>query len=395
MLNAGQSVVVLMVINRCMGLNASGIYSIAFATGNLFLYLGNYGVRNVQVSDLEEQNSLSDYVWHRALTVFLMAAAAAVFCMYCFGSGRYSAQKTIVVALMCLLKCTDCVEEVFEGRLQQRGRLDLAGKLMTIRLLVSIGGMILVILLTKDLILSTSAAILLAGISIAVMLRAYAPHWLSPEGKRVQAGHILGLMKSCFPVCLSNFLAFYMINAPKYAIDALMEETEQARYNFIAMPVFVIQLLGMFVYQPVLVRMTLDWQKNDRKAFAGQLRKIVIWIGAITAVCLAGAWLAGVPVLSILYATDLSDLKTELMMILAGGAFLALNAFLCAVLTIIRRQRVIPAVYIAGALSCLLLVRPMTASMGILGGVLGFDLTTALTAVLLSALVLREIHGMR
>lgn len=391
-LNAGQSVIVLMVITRCMGLAAAGVYSIAFATGNLFLYLGNYGVRNVQVSDLEEKYSFPDYILHRMLTVFLMAAVSAVFCLYAWKSGRYSGDKTIVVALMCLLKCTDCVEEVFEGRLQQRGRLDLAGKLMTVRLVVSVGGMILTVMLTKALIPATAAAVVLAAAAIAVMLAGYYPYWAPVPGSTAGKEHILALMKVCFPVCLSNFLTFYMINAPKYAIDALMNETEQARYNFIAMPVFVIQLLGMFVYQPVLVHMTIDWQKGDTKAFRGELVRIILWIGGIAAVCLAGAWAAGIPALSILYATDLSDLKAELMMILIGGAFLALNAFLCAVLTIIRRQGMIPAVYILGALSCLVIVRPLTASMGIAGGVLGFDLTTALASLLLSILVMREIH---
>jgi hypothetical protein len=40
-LNAGQSVLVLAVLTRVLGLAAAGIYSIAFATGNLFLYWGS------------------------------------------------------------------------------------------------------------------------------------------------------------------------------------------------------------------------------------------------------------------------------------------------------------------------------------------------------------------
>ena len=36
-LNAGQSVLILMVITRTAGLAAAGVFSIAYATGNLFL----------------------------------------------------------------------------------------------------------------------------------------------------------------------------------------------------------------------------------------------------------------------------------------------------------------------------------------------------------------------
>ena len=78
MLNAGQSVLVLIIVTRVCGLEAAGLYSIAFATGNLFMYLGNYGVRNYQVSDVDEKFPFRSYILHRLLTVALMLLAAAV-----------------------------------------------------------------------------------------------------------------------------------------------------------------------------------------------------------------------------------------------------------------------------------------------------------------------------
>ena len=294
MLNAGQSVLVLIIVTRVCGLEAAGLYSIAFATGNLFMYLGNYGVRNYQVSDVDEKFPFRSYILHRLLTVALMLLAAAVYCAYSLLRGAYSPAKTMTVAAMCLLKAIDCLEEVLEGRLHQRGRLDLAGKMMTVRLLVSIGGMLAVLVATGNLLTATNAAIILAAAAVILMAAACrrtllplqpAPELVADVGN---AGAVPGaaaknrgaatspaaasaavsaarrgalrdaavLMRVCFPVCAANFLSFYLINAPKYAIDAAMNETAQAQYNFIAMPVFVIQLLGMFVYQPVLVRMT-------------------------------------------------------------------------------------------------------------------------------------------
>ena len=388
-LNAGQSVLVLMVMNRVMGLQASGLYSIAFATANMFLYLGNYGVRNVQVSDLQEQYSFSDYALHRVLTVSMMAGASAVFCLWNYAAGSYSANKILIVALMCLLKCVDAIEEVFEGRLQQKGRLDLAGIMMSIRLVVSIAGMIVLILVLRNLAAATGGAVVLAGTVVVLFLYVRREDWRPDSPKAPQIPHIMELMKICFPVCAANFLSFYMINAPKYAIDAILDESAQARYNFIAMPVFVIQLLGMFIYQPVLVQMTVQWQTQDRKAFIGSIRRILVMIAAIAAVCLAGAYLAGIPVLSLLYANDLTDLKGALLLILFGGVFLALNAFLSAVLTIIRKQNAIPLVYAAGAVLCFVFVRPLTGAFGILGGVEGFVITTTMVSLILGVLVHR------
>lgn len=382
-LNAGQSVLVLMVITRVLGLTAAGVYSIAFATGNLFLYLGEYGVRNVQVSDLTEQYPFRDYLAHRVLTVFLMLALGACCCVFSYGRGTYSLEKSLTVFAMCLLKAVDCIEEVYEGRLHQRGRLDLAGKVMTVRLVVSIGGMLAAAVLFHSLLIATDIAAALAAVSAFCMLFCYRKEVAFTPGL-VSRRNVGALMRVCFPVCAANFLQFYLINAPKYAIDAAMEETVQAQYNFIAMPVFVIQLLGMFLYQPVLGRMSAAAANGDRRALLSDIRKIVLGILVIAAVCLAGAWVLGIPVLSLLYATDLSSFRSELMWILVGGIFLALSGFLCAVLTILRRQSAILVIYAAGAVLSLILTGQMVRSSGILGAVRSFVSIMALVFVLLA-----------
>ena len=423
MLNAGQSVLVLIIVTRVCGLEAAGLYSIAFATGNLFMYLGNYGVRNYQVSDVDEKFPFRSYVLHRLLTVALMLLVAAVYCTYSLLRGGYSSAKTMTVAAMCLLKAIDCLEEVLEGRLHQRGRLDLAGKMMTVRLLISIGGMLAVLVATRNLLTATNAAIILAAAAVILMAAACrrtllplqpAPELVADVGnagaapgaaaknrgaatspaaasaavsaaRRGALRDAAVLMRVCFPVCAANFLSFYLINAPKYAIDAAMNETAQAQYNFIAMPVFVIQLLGMFVYQPVLVRMTLSWNRADKKGFLRDFLRITAGLLIIAALCLGGAYVLGIPVLSALYATDLSALKPELLLILAGGVFLAMNGFYSAVLTLMREQNRIPFMYLAGAVLSLILTPHFVEISGIMGAVISFVLIMAIVCALLSA----------
>ncbi len=410
MLNAGQSVLVLIIVTRVCGLEAAGLYSIAFATGNLFMYLGNYGVRNYQVSDVDEKFPFRSYILHRLLTVALMLLAAAVYCTYSLLRGAYSPAKTMTVAAMCLLKAIDCLEEVLEGRLHQRGRLDLAGKMMTVRLLISIGGMLAVLVATGNLLTATNTAIILAAAAVILMAaacrRTLLPLQPAPGAAAKNRGAATSpaaasaavsaarrgalrdaavLMRVCFPVCAANFLSFYLINAPKYAIDAAMNETAQAQYNFIAMPVFVIQLLGMFVYQPVLVRMTLSWNRADKKGFLRDFLRITAGLLIIAALCLGGAYVLGIPVLSALYATDLSALKPELLLILAGGVFLAMNGFYSAVLTLMREQNRIPFMYLAGAVLSLILTPHFVEISGIMGAVISFVLIMAIVCALLSA----------
>ena len=383
-LNAGQSVFLLIVITRVCGLEAAGIFSIAFATGNLFLYLGNYGVRNYQVSDLSEKYSFHDYLRHRLCTVLLMLAAAAVYTAWSAKTGNYSNYKTSCVLAMCVCKAVDCLEEVFEGRYQQKGRLDRSGKLVTFRLLVSIGGMIAVLLVTRDLLTAVWWGVFLAAAASALIIWRYR-ETAAFERTAFSFSGIAGLMRECFPVCAANFLSFYLINEPKYAIDAAMDETAQACYNFIAMPVFVIQLLNMFLYQPMLIRMTASWENGRKEEFLGYFGRICGALALISAPILLAAWILGIPVLSWLYATDLSALRTELLLIMTGGIFLAFNGFYCAVLTIMRRQREIPLTYLAGAVLSLVSTPVMVRESGIVGAVLSFVLVMAAVTVLLTA----------
>lgn len=383
-LNAGQSVFLLIVITRVCGLEAAGIFSIAFATGNLFLYLGNYGVRNYQVSDLSEKYSFHDYLRHRLCTVLLMLAAAAVYTAWSAKTGNYSNYKTSCVLAMCVCKAVDCLEEVFEGRYQQKGRLDRSGKLVTFRLLVSIGGMIAVLLVTRDLLTAVWWGVFLAAAASALIIWRYR-ETAAFERTAFSFSGIAGLMRECFPVCAAHFLSFYLINEPKYAIDAAMDETAQACYNFIAMPVFVIQLLNMFLYQPMLIRMTASWENGRRKEFLGYFGRICGALALISAPILLAAWIFGIPVLSWLYATDLSALRTELLLIMTGGIFLAFNGFYCAVLTIMRKQREIPLTYLAGAVLSLVSTPVMVRESGIVGAVLSFVLVMAAVTVLLTA----------
>ena len=377
-----------MVITRIGGLYAAGVFSIAFATGNLLLNLGNYGVRNYQISDVRERCAFRDYLWHRVCTASLMIAAAAAYFVYCLTVKDYAPYKAQVVLAMCLLKTVDVAEEVFDGRLQQRGRLDLAGKIITARLAVTIAVMVTVLAATGDLLAAVLAAAGGAALTSGLCLWGVRRQLAFSFG-RFRTDRVGRIFAACFPVCAANFLSFYLTNSPKYAIDSLMDETAQAQYNFVAMPVFVIGLLNLFLYQPILVRMTLTWNERDRNGFFRLFARILAGLAAIAAAVLAVGWLWGIPVLSALYATDLAALRGELMMLLLGGAVLAYDGFLCAVLTITRSQRVIPLVYLAGAGLALFAVPHMVAAAGIFGAAAAYTALMTMIAVLLTALFAR------
>ena len=89
----------------------------------------------------------------------------------------------------------------------------------------------------------------------------------------------------------------------------------------------------------MLYQMSVLWNQRHLKRF---VFKTVIQTGIvalITLACLVGAYLLGIPVLSLIYNTDLSPYKMELLVLLLGGGFLGISGLLNAVITIIRGQK--------------------------------------------------------
>lgn len=356
LLNAFQSVIMLIVLSHVCDPVQAGVFTIAYANANLFLNLGKYGVRNFQVSDVDEKYDFRAYHAARVVSALAMVVCGVAWSVWSALGVGYTLDKFLVMVMMVLFKAIDAYEDVFHGNYQQHGRLDVGAKVLTLRMasmIVVFAGLIVV---TRDLLLSlTAATVFTALFFVAETLwarRAFELPVQRSESPASSSAGAWGLLKECFPVFLATFLLFYIGNAPKYAIDAVMDDVAQAQYGYIAMPVFVVGLLAGFIYNPIIASLADDWAEGRRDAFARRFALQALIIGGITLVCIAGAWLLGVPVLNLLYNTELAPYKTDLLVLLAGGGFLAMATLFTTGLTIIRWQnKLIPGYVIVAALA--------------------------------------------
>lgn len=338
MLMAFQSVIMLMILTRTLGLVEAGIFTIAYANANLFLTIGKYGMRYFQVSDVKNQFTFAEYRVSRVVTSLGMLGVSAAYTLYASVSNGYTMEKTQVIIWMCLFKVVDGIEDVYNGLYQRKNRLDVASKMLTLRMIFTIAVFGLGLIIVRDLLLALIIATIFTTILLILFIRwTYGGFSIGKE--RIEKKNIFLLLKVCFPLFAGSFLSFYIGNAPKYAIDAILTDELQACYGFIAMPVFVIGLLNNFIFNPMLFRMSMLWNEKKVKEFVYRTVMQTGVVAIITIVCMLGAWLLGIPVLSWMYNTDLTPYKTELLILLLGGGFLGLSGLLNAVITIIRYQK--------------------------------------------------------
>lgn len=352
LVNAFQSVFILMVLTRTLNIEMAGIFTIAWAIANLMITIGKYGVRNYQVTDLKEKYSFNDYLSHRVIVSFFMIVVTIVYVVYTAYANTYNLNKTIIILLMCYLKLIDAVEDVFHGMYQQHNRLDIAGKCLTIRLILSTISLCLFSIIVKDLMISSVITCILTTIIFIYLLRiSYSPFELPQI--HLNYSQSFNLLKDCFPIFAGAFLSFYILNAPKYAIDALLSSELQAYYGFISMPVFVIGLLNNFIFQPILTTIAQSFETKNKKIFNKLVKKQIIIIVFLTIIVTVGAYIMGIPVLSILYNSNLTPYKLDLIILMIGGGILAYVGFLTTIITLMRRQNIILCGYVIMSLLAL------------------------------------------
>ncbi len=366
MILAFQSVLILVFLTHTAGIAEAGIFTLAYANANLLLNIGKFGMRNFQVTDVTAAYTFREYRASRMVTCMVMLAVSLIYAVAAWRGG-YSFEKSLIMFFMALFRMPDAIEDVYAAQLQKKGRLDAASKAMTFRLVSALLVFLAGTLVTEKLLPSLTMAVCWTDLVLYAEIKVFDERAEGSQGRRGLFRRAAGICLECFPLFAGDFLSFYITAAPRYAIDACLGDTVQAQYGFIFMPVFVISLLNGFWFHPMLHRLSQAWEEGKTEIFFRNIRIQTVRIAAITAVCMAGAWICGIPVLSLLYNTDLSPYRGQLMILLAGGGFCAGCALLGAVITIMRKQKWMLYGYAAAALLALLFAEKCVRMTGITG----------------------------
>ena len=338
MIDASQSILFLSLITRICGLQDAGIFSISYSISILMLTISRYGMRNYQVTDVKEKYSFEVYFSSRIVTTLAMMLASIAKVIFHYIYKDFSVYKSLVVLLVCTLKSVDGIEDVFHARLQQKKRLADAAKAKTIRLLLTLIVQMVSLYVIRNLVGAISLSILVSVLFLFFSLRGICDKEMLSD-LRFQYSGIKELLYVCFPLFGARFLSIYISNIPKYSIDAQMDDVVQACYGFIFTPVYIVNVVGQFIFQPVLVQMAESWTFMRFKEYLRIIRKLIAVVIVLTVAGIGGCYIFGIPFLSWFYHADLSLYKTELMLLMLAGGFLATVTIWNMCLTIMRNQK--------------------------------------------------------
>ncbi len=391
---ATQSAFLLMVITRTTGLDDAGVFSIAYAIASLIYYVGEFGVRKYQITDVNEKFSFRDYHTHRVITCVIAILCGAGYALKGLITGQYDTFKFIVIIIICVVKTFEAYCDAFFARYQQKKRLDVAAKASAYRIVLPMVICMISLVVTRNMLLSMIIWMVLTAFATATSFLLVAPEFCKVEF-RIDTKKLIQITRECFPLFAGSFLLLYVGNAPKYAIDACLDDKTQACFNFIFMPVFAIGMLANFIFNPILVQLAEYWKTGNRKAFRRIVVRQMCVIAGITLLAVAVALTIGCPVLGMIFSADLKGNEMSLTILMVGGGMLALANFFIVVVTVVRGQKYLLIGYAVAAGSAMLFSNYFVRTYGLIGAAVLYTTLMTITSIIFAIILLMCIRKER
>ncbi len=371
--------IVTMVSTQVVGVEQAGMISMAFVVAILLMFLGNFGVRTYQASDLEHEHSFLDYQANRLVTCALMLIAGLGYCTL----RGYDTEMFNISMAVILYKGVDALADVYEGRLQQQDKLYLAGISQTIRSVLAI------VVFSIVLVVSHNSVAACCGMAIAAAITFVVITWPlalleTPKSRAFNMKSFVKLFKMAAPLFVAIFFFNVIENMPKFAMEGALPYDNQLYYNALYFPAQMILISAQLVYKPLLVRMASVWQDSSKRR---KFDLILFGIIAVIVVITVLVWLVmfwfGLSIMNLLYGIDFYPYRGLLGLMLITGGITAAIDFLYQMITIMRRQKDVVVLFCMTFIFSLFIPALLVQYSGLEGAVLSYVIIEAILFVLL------------
>ncbi len=367
------------------GAEDAGKFAMAFVTGTLIMIAAGYGVRNYQVSDIDEEVSFSSYQVNRWICGILALMLGLAYNSF---RGYDPTMGTICLGVY-IYKTVDGIADVYEGRLQQADKLYLAGMSQALRSTAVVAAFSLVLFITHSM---AWAAMAMGIIAVASLVLVSAPLALleTEKSRSVRLREVFSVFKQCAPLFAAMFLFNLIESCPKFVMEGALPYKNQLYFNALFFPAQGILLSAGFIYKPQLLRLSNIWASpRKRRKFDLIIVAMLALIAVITVVMVAFMAGPGVPLLSMMYGLDFERYRAlAYLMVIAGGASAGVD-FLYAIVGVLRHAQDIIKIYLLCFVASAILPLILVNLLGLTGAVISY---LAVMVALLILLVLEYIR---
>lgn len=381
---AAISVFLLNIVSRLLSDSVSDTFSFAQTIGNQLIVIGLFQVRNYQATDIKEKYSFSAYFGTRIFTCLMMMLGTVI---YIFFKGDDS-YKSNVIFLLCLYRATDAFSDVYQGLFQQKTRMDIAGKSLFYRNCLVAIVFFLGLVFTKDLLITLSLVCLVSALFIVGYDIRIGRYFEKVRIKGICFSKIYQLILESSPLFINGFLQLHIYSQSRYSIDEMLklglaQTGMQKDFNILFMPAFVMNLM-MFFLRPMITQMAVYEMRQDMKSLNKLRNKILLILLLFAIIVLTASGFIGLPIISLVFGTDLTQYQVPFMILMLGGVISAYATVFDNILIVLRQQKLLIISYFSAFIVSILTSNYLVRQYHILGASISFLL--AMTVWLLLTL---------
>lgn len=371
--NAFNSLFFMIAVTRINGVDNAGIFTIAFSTACIIYIVGVYAGRIYQVTEPDKSITDKEYIINRIITTVAMLILVILFSVI----RGYDIFKSTVFLLLTTYKALEAFSDVIYGILQKNEKLDIAGKSLFFKSLISVIAFVAIDLITKNMIVSIISIIL---VSLLILIFYDLKNGIKYINLKlpVKKENIIKIFKAGFFTFAISFLGMYVLNAPKYAIDSYLENNYQTIFGIIVMPATVIGLVAQFLIHPYLNQIVALYEEKNLKGLNKLALKLIIYILGVGVISSILAYFLGTQVLGLIYGLDLSAYRLGLLIIIIASTLYTIGVIYSSILTTVRETFSQFIIYIVMSIFAYIVANACTRTGQINGAVISYFLIMAM-----------------
>lgn len=363
----------------------AGVLSIAMSVSATFQTVALFGIRNYQVSDVEERYSNTCYVGFRVITCGVALVGCVLFSLI----AGYVGETFVSILLFMLFRLSENFSDVLHGIAQKHDRLDIAGKSFAVKGIFVLAIFLAVFGMSRSL-LASLGAMALFSCAVTFLYDARAVLRVSAFGLSPKGSPWLALARETAPLCVYFFLYAAITTVPKLILERQCGEEVLGAYSSIFAPALLIQAAIAYVYTPFAQIFAAHRASGDRGAFLRLFGKISGVIGAVSAVMLVLAHFLGEWGLRLIFGERILPYVGFLAPILVAITLLSFFGFLCMLAVVLRRFLWLLVSCGVGFLLCVVLTAPFIRAFDVNGTSYSLCVAMLVASVILLVEIARQ-----
>lgn len=308
----------------------AGVLSIAMSVSATFQTVAMFGIRNYQISDVDNKYSDTSYVSFRVITCTVALLGCVIFAVAC----GYLGEQLLAVLLFMLFRLSENFSDVLHGIAQKNDRLDIAGKSFAVKGIGSLAVFIVAFKLSDSLCVGLLAMTLLSWLCTVIYDIVVVRRLAQFKIKINKA--CFGMAKETLPLCIYLFANSAISTLPKLILEQKLGGEVLGIYSSIFAPALIIAAAAAYLYTPFVPYFADAHAKGDTRTFMRTFVKIIIAIAAVAVITVVAAIFLGDFALKILFGEKILAHSYLLIPILVSIFASAVFTFLCTVGVVLR-----------------------------------------------------------